>query len=206
MRLEKAVNIEDLHKMSKRYLPRAVFDFVEGGCEDEIGIAHNETAFAAYRLIPRYLVDIRERSHETSLFGRTYSLPFGIAPTGGVGLARRGMECMQAAEAAAANIPFILSGASNSSIEETFKHAPQHMWYQLYASKELKDSEDMIRRAKDVGVGTLVITVDTPLRSRRERNIRNGFTSPRSMGLGTMLEAATHPGWLLEYLRCGGEP
>lgn len=206
MRLEKAVNIEDLHKMAKRHLPRAVFDYVEGGCEDEIGIAHNENAFANYRLIPRYLVDVRERSFQTTLFGKTYSLPFGIAPTGSVGLCRRGVECMQAAEAAAANVPFILSGVSNSSIEETFKHASQHMWYQLYASRELKESEDIIRRAKDVGVETLVITVDTPSRSRRERNIRNGFSLPRKLGLATKLEAATHPAWLLEYFRCGGEP
>lgn len=82
MNIDKAVNIEDLRRMAKRHLPRVCFDFIEGGLEDEHGIAHNEGAFARHRLTPRYLVDVSKRDLGTNLFGRRYALPVGIAPTG----------------------------------------------------------------------------------------------------------------------------
>ena len=89
MNLDSAVNIEDLHRMAKRKLPRIIFDYIEGGVEDERGLARNEAAFHKHRLLPRYLVDVSKRDQSTTVFGRTYSSPFGISPTGGVGLYRR---------------------------------------------------------------------------------------------------------------------
>jgi (S)-mandelate dehydrogenase len=206
MRTEKAVNIEDLRRMAKRHLPRICFDFIEGGLEDEQGIARNETAFARHRLMPRYLVDVSKRDLSTNLFGQKFALPFGIAPTGLAGLFRRGADLMLAEAARDANVPFIMSGASTASIEAAAQVAPQHAWYQLYGARDMKVSEDMIRRARDAGLSTLVHTVDVPIGSKRERNIRNGFIRPYKLKPSIVLEALRHPAWIADYLRHGGMP
>src|SRR5215469_17612684 len=96
MNFEQAINIEDLHRIAKRKLPRIIFDCIEGGVEDERGLARNEAAFHKHRLLPRYLVDVSKRDQSATLFGRTYASPFGISPTGGVGLYRREGEVMLA--------------------------------------------------------------------------------------------------------------
>ena len=105
MKLEKAVNIEDLHRMARRRLPKVAFDFIEGGVEDELGIARNESAFARFCLMPRYLVDVAQRDQTAKLFDRVYASPFGISPTGAAGLFRPGADLMLAESAARANIP-----------------------------------------------------------------------------------------------------
>src|ERR1700759_5855761 len=92
MRIDQAVNIEDLHRMAKRKLPKIIFDFIEGGLEDERGLERNRNAFQKHLLLPRYLVDVSRRDQSATVFGRTYASPFGISPTGGVGLYRRGGE------------------------------------------------------------------------------------------------------------------
>src|SRR5229473_4543833 len=89
MRIDQAVNIEDLHQMAKRKLPKVMFDYIEGGVEDERGLARNAAAFQKHNLLPRYLVDVSKRDQTQTIFGRTYNSPFGISPTGGVGLYQR---------------------------------------------------------------------------------------------------------------------
>ena len=214
MRLSDAVNIEDLHRMAKRRLPKIAFDFIEGGVEDERGLETNRAAFLKHRLLPRYLVDVSKRDQSQTIFGQKFSSPFGISPTGTAGLFRRGADLMLAQTAREANIPYIMSGASNASIEEAAKVAPDHTWYQLYAARDGKISEDLVRRAADAGLKALVLTVDVPVRPRRERNLRNGFAKIRGTWLKAALslkptilaEAMTHPGWVLEYIRHGGTP
>src|ERR1700739_4138288 len=203
MRLERAVNIEDLHRMAGRRLPKIAFDFIEGGVEDELGIARNESAFARFCLMPRYLVDVNQRDQSAKLFDRVYASPFGISPTGAAGLFRPGADLMLAESAVRADIPFIMSGASTGSIEAAARLSATHTWYQLYVSRDFKISEDLVRRARDAGLSTLVLTVDVPVASKRERNIRNGFGRPLKMTLPIMLEALTHPGWMTDYVRHG---
>ena len=214
MRLDQAINIEDLHRMAKRRLPKVAFDFIEGGLEDEVGLDRNTAAFRKHKLIPRYLVDVSKRDQRAKLFGRSYAHPFGIAPTGGAGLFRRGADLMLAEAAAQADVPFIMSGSSNQSIEAAARTAPKHAWYQLYAARDPKISDDMVRRVADAGMEALVLTVDVPVSSNRERNRRNGFANIRgnwmqaALGLkpALLLEAMTHPGWVMEYIRHGGTP
>jgi (S)-mandelate dehydrogenase len=206
MRVERAVNIDDLRRMARRRLPRLCFDFIEGGLEDEHGLARNASAFQRYRLLPRYLVDVSRRDQSATLFGRSYGSPFGIAPTGLTGLFRRGGDLMLAEAARAANIPFIMSGASTASIEALARVAPEHGWYQLYGARDLTISEDLIRRSRDAGFPVLVHTVDVPVNSKRERNIRNGFVRPYKLKPSIVLEALRHPAWIAEYLRHGGMP
>jgi (S)-mandelate dehydrogenase len=203
MNIDKAINIEDLRRMAKRHMPRVVFDYVEGGLEDEHGLERNEDAFKRHRLLPRYLIDTGKRDLTTALFGRSYALPFGIAPTGLSALCRPGADLMLAEAAAAANIPFIISGASTASIEAAARVAPEHSWYQLYGARDPKISEDLIRRSRDAGLAALVLTVDVPVTPKRERNIRNGFVRPYKFTRGVMLEALTHPAWIVDFLRNG---
>ena len=211
MRLKDAVNIEDLHQMAKRRLPKIAFDFIEGGLEDEHGLERNTSAFQKHRLLPRYLVDVSKRDQTRTIFGQTFSSPFGISPTGGAGLFRHHADMMLAEAARDANIPYIMSGASNDSIETCGKIAPKNHWYQLYAARAPEINADLIRRTADAGLGALVLTVDTPVSSKRERNIRNGFSNIRgglfqalSLKPSILAEALTHPGWIVEYLRRGG--
>ena len=201
--LDKAINYDDLRRLAKQRMPKVAFDFVEGGVEDEVGIARNVSAFENIKLVPKYVVDVTRRDQKTSLFGREYSHPFGIAPTGGLGFYRQGSDMMLATAARDANIPFIMSGTSTASIEEMAKVAPEHGWYQLYNAKDTKISEDQIRRAKEAGFSTLVITVDVPVGSNRERNRRNGYGRPLRLPLTTKLETLLHPEWLIEYVRKG---
>ncbi len=211
MKIEDAVNIEDLHRMAKRRLPKIAFDFIEGGLEDEYGLERNTSAFRKHLLLPRYLVDVSKRDQSVSLFGHAFASPFGISPTGAAGLYRRGADMMLATAAAEANIPYIMSGASNDAIEAAARVAPRNTWYQLYAATDPKIREDMIRRTADAGLDALVLTVDVPVGAKRERNIRNGFANVRgglfqalSLKTSILFEALTHPGWVVEYLRHGG--
>ncbi len=197
------VNIEDLRKLAKKRLPKIAYDFIEGGTDDETGLVTNESAFRQARIVPRYLVDVSVRDQSTTLFGRTYSSPIGIAPTGLAGLFRRGADLMLAEAARDANVPFIMSGSSTGSIEDLGKLAPDHGWYQLYSSKDEAISEDLIKRTADAGLKTLVFTVDVPEGSNRERNQRNGWGRPLKLSLATKLEALEHPAWMLEWLRHG---
>jgi (S)-mandelate dehydrogenase len=214
MNIDNAINIEDLHRIAKRKLPRIIFDFIEGGLEDERGLARNEAAFRKHRLLPRYLVDVSQRDQSATVFGRTYASPFGISPTGGAGLYRRDGDLMLAEAAAAMNIPYIMSGASNASMEEAMRIAPNNTWFQLYAAKDKDLTDSLIGRARDCGVGALVLTVDVPVHSKRERNLRNGFSTVRNGSIlealklkpSILLEAMTHPGWVFDYVRYGGAP
>jgi L-lactate dehydrogenase (cytochrome)/(S)-mandelate dehydrogenase len=197
------VNIDDLRKLAKKRLPKIAYDFIEGGTDDEVGLVTNEQAFRKARLVPRYLVDVTTRDQSTTLFGRTYSSPIGIAPTGLAGLFRRGADLMLAEAARDANVPFIMSGSSTGSIEDLGRLAPDHGWYQLYSAKDQSVSEDMIKRSADAGLRTLVFTVDVPEGSNRERNTRNGWGRPLKLTWKGKFEALLHPAWMMEWMKHG---
>ncbi len=203
MRLERCINLDDLRTIAKRRVPKLVYDFIEGGVDDELGLARNEDAFAARSLLPRYMVDISAIDRSVELFGRRWSAPWGIAPTGGVGNYRHGGDLMLARAARDADIPFIMSGAATASMADMAREAPEHGWYQLYTAKDRSISEDMIARAADLGIPALVVTVDVPVGANRERNRRNGFGRPLQLSLGTKLDALRRPLWLKDYLRHG---
>ena len=216
MRIEDAVNIEDLHQMAKRKLPRIMFDYIEGGVEDERGLERNGAAFMKHQLLPRYLVDVSTRDQSQTIFGRKFNSPFGISPTGGVGLyQRRGGEMLLAEAARDANIPYIMSGGSNASMEEAARVAPDNTWFQMYAAKDAAVTDALVGRARDNGLGALVLTVDVPVHPKRERNWRNGFANVRAGGVleaaaklkpSILIEALTHPTWVYDFVKNGGAP
>jgi (S)-mandelate dehydrogenase len=201
-----AINLHDFRAMARRKLPQIAFDFIDGGSDDELGMVRNREAFSDYQLLPRYLNDVTTRDQSTTLFGRKYSSPIGISPTGMAGLFRVGADGMLAAAAKKANVPFLLSSASNFRIEEAAKIAPDNVWFQMYATSDHRINMDLVRRAREAGVGVLVITVDVPVNSNRERNRRNGFTRPFRMTPSIMLDTLSRPSWLLQYLKSGGMP
>lgn len=203
MGIDDAINYEDLRQLAKRRIPKICFDFIEGGADDEIGLDRNQQAFRDLPLVPRYLVDVDKRDLTQELFGRKYDLPYGISPTGLAGMFRRGGDLMLAQAARDANVPFVMSGSSNASIEDLGKLAPEHGWYQLYAARDKAVSEDMIRRAEAAGLDALVLTVDVPVHSNRERNVRNRFSRPLRLSLETKLDALGYPAWLMDYLKDG---
>jgi L-lactate dehydrogenase (cytochrome)/(S)-mandelate dehydrogenase len=206
VRLGDALSIGDIERLAKRRLPRVLYEGIASGVEDERGLARNETEFHRYRLMPRALVDVSKREQSTSLFGRTYASPFGISPTGIAGIFRRDAELMLAQAASEAKVPFVMSGASMVSIERLACIDPANTWFQIYAARDPKISDDFMRRARDAGVGTLVLTVDNPVLPKRERDMRNGFRLPPKLGALALLEAMLHLPWVIEYLRQGGMP
>ena len=206
MNIDRAVNLDDIRRLAKRYLPKIAFDFIEGGVDDEVCLRRNREAFERYSIVPRYLTDVSTRDQSVSVLGQTFAHPFGISPMGLCGLFRPDADLMLAEAAAAANIPYLMSSASNNSIEAAVKVAPKNTWFQIYGARTDEITVDLVRRARDLGVSTLVVTVDVPVNSNRERNKRNGFTRPLKMKFGMMLEALGHPAWLIRYFRAGGIP
>jgi L-lactate dehydrogenase (cytochrome)/(S)-mandelate dehydrogenase len=203
MRVKNAINYDDLRRLARRRLAKIAFDFIEGGVDDEDGLTRNALAFRQFRLVPKYFVDVTRCDQTTTLFGRSYASPFGIAPTGGASLFRHGADVMLARAARDAKIPFVISGASSASMEEVADRASEECWYQLYVANNRKIAEDMIRRANGRGFPVLVLTVDVPNHPKRERNLRNGFARPLKPSLAVKLEALLHPGWLADYVRYG---
>jgi (S)-mandelate dehydrogenase len=205
-RIDSAINIDDLKRMAKRRLPKIMFDFIEGGAEDEVGLRTNANAFRDLRLVPRYYVDTSKREQKSAILGQTFSSPFGIAPTGMAGAFRKDAELFLSQAAGEANIPYMMSGASNASMEDGHKLAGGNLWYQIYGAKNRAFQLDLVKRAIDLGLKTIAVTCDVPVSSNRERNRRNGFVRPLKMTLPTILEAMLHPAWVINYYKQGGLP
>lgn len=200
-RVDAAVSLDDLRLAAKRRLPRIAYDFIEGGVEDEHALARNRDVYRRYTLLPRYLTGVAAPDQSRSLFGRSYTSPFGICPMGLSGLWRDGTDLALAAAAADARIPFVLSTSSNASIEAAHRLAPDTTWFQLYGSRDRSITARLIARVRDLGVETLVLTVDVPAAPRRERNLRNGFTRPLRFRPSIVLDGLRHPVWLRGFLK-----
>lgn len=207
MKLSDALSIEDLRQLAKRRLPRTVFETIDSGVEDDLGPDRNIEAFQNYRLFPRYLVDVEKINRQVELFGQPFDLPFGIAPTGFAGVFRRGADSMMARAAKSANIPFILSGASMETLEDVARVASSNVWCHIYPARDRSVTRDFLARAEAAGRNVLVITVDNPVYPNRERDTRNRFGKAISQQKwSTIVEAATHLSWTVEFLKRGGFP
>jgi L-lactate dehydrogenase (cytochrome) len=190
-------------KRAKRRTPRFAFDYLEGGVGDEICIERNRRALDAIEIIPRYGFDTGAPHLTTFLFGRNYALPLGIAPMGLSGLVWPNADDAMAAAAEKAGIPFVLSMVSNTDIETIARIAPSVVWLQLYAVPEdnYRVTLDMVDRATRAGVHALVLTLDTPMRQKRLRDLRNGLTVPFRPTWKTIYDVARAPVWAFSTLR-----
>ncbi|MSQ60058.1 MAG: alpha-hydroxy-acid oxidizing protein [Betaproteobacteria bacterium] len=192
------VNIEDLRKLARAYLPKAVFEFVDGGATDEVSLRANREDFGRYRFVPRVNTDVSRRDLSTTILGQPASLPIIIAPTGLAGLVRRKGECLEAQVATRLGIPYCQSQMSASSIEEVSAAAPGAHWLQVYLLKEREINRRIMHRARAAGYRTLVLTVDTKTQGPRERDMRNGFVIPPRITLRNLADALRCWRWTLD--------
>ena len=203
MHLGDAVNIEDLRRAAKRRLPRAIFDFFDGGAEDETTLRENRAAFERVRLLPKVLVNVAQVDTSTEIFGRKSALPLAIAPTGGISAGRWGAELILARAAKAWGVPFTMATPSAFSIERVAEEVGGRLWYQLYAVRNLEFREKLIQRARNSGYEAILVTVDLPVSGKRERDPRNGFHTPYSPNWRNSRDVIFKPAWALDMLRNG---
>jgi (S)-mandelate dehydrogenase len=200
--LERAVNIEDLRQMARRRLPRAIFDFFDGGAEDEVTLRDNRAAFERVRLLPRVLVNVAQVDRKVDLFGSPIGLPMAIGPTGGIGAGRPGADLMLARSAKAFGIPYTLATPATASIE-AIAEVGGRLWIQLYVVRDREFREKLVSRAKSAGYEALLVTVDLPMSGKRERDPRNGFITPFRPNWRNSRDVWRKPAWLLDILRKG---
>jgi L-lactate dehydrogenase (cytochrome) len=193
-----AINIDDLRILARKRLPRAVFEFIDGGALDEITLRANREDFHAMRLMPRVLTDIETRNQSVELFGRRYDSPIILAPTGLAGLLSRRGELRAVRAASRINVPYCLSTMATCSIEEIATEVDVPNWFQLYVLRDRGLTKAFIDRARDARCSALVLTVDTKIQGPRERDMRNGFTVPPRFTAATLLDFAMHWRWLLD--------
>src|SRR4051812_225167 len=201
--LSQAVSIEDLRVIAKRRLPRAIFDFFDGGAEDEVTLRENRAAFERVRLLPKVLVNVAKVDMTTELFGQRGTLPLAIAPTGGISAGRAGAELSLARAAKAFGVPFTLATPAAFSIERVAEEVGGCLWFQLYAVREHEFREKLILRAKNSGYEAMLVTVDLPVSGKRERDPRNGFVTPYNPNWRNSRDIIFKPAWLLEIIKHG---
>lgn len=195
---------ETFRRRARAALPRMIFDYLEGGADGELGLKRNRDAFRRIALKPRRLVDVSARDPSTTLFGRRVAMPVAIAPTGLNGVLWPNGDIALARAAGKAGVPFALSTASTNTIEDVAKAASGDLWFQLYViHRDIADA--LIRRARDAGYSTLVLTTDVIVNGRRPRELRHGFKVPFRVTPWTALQFASRPRWLGRQLG-GGLP
>ncbi len=200
-RLRRAASVADLRRIAKRRLPRGVFDYIDGGAEDEHSLTANTQAFARITFRPRVLRDVDEIDTHTTMLGRPVPAPFALSPTGFNRIADPAGELAVARAAARARVPYSLSTLGTRSIEEVAAVNAGRKWFQVYVWNDRGLVKEMIGRAADAGYEALILTVDTAVQGRRERDVRHGFTLPPKLGLDTLLDGVLHPSWTWDFVR-----
>ena len=199
-------SIEDLRRKAQKRIPRFAFEYLDSATGRELGAKVNRDALDAIGFLPSVLCGRTKANLQAKLLGKPYDLPFGIAPVGMSGLMWAGAERMLAQAAVAHNIPFSLSSVAVASPEDVALHIGQNGWFQHYPVKSADLRRKMLPRIKAAGFHTLIITVDVPEESRRERQRRANLTVPPKADLRTLTGMAVRPAWCLAQLREGIMP
>jgi L-lactate dehydrogenase (cytochrome) len=194
-RLGHLLCLDDFEVAARRHLPAPIFAYVSGGVERNASVRGNARAFERFEFVTRVLVNTSRRSTETSLFGRTWSAPFGIAPMGICALSAYRGDLVLANAAARENVPMIMSGSSLIRLEEIVQ-ANREAWFQAYLPGSEDEIVALVERVKAAGYGTLVLTLDASIPSNRENNVRAGFSTPLRPSVRLAWQGITHPRWL----------
>lgn len=200
--MKKLINISDYRLKAKKNLPKIIYDYLDGGADSEYALKNNETVFDDIKFIPKRLTDISHRDIKCKLFNRVWSAPIAIAPTGLNSLFWPYADLVLAKSAKKNEIPFILSSASNTSIEEVAKSSDGEKWFQLYVVHNLH-AEMLVKRALNSGYSALVVTLDVAINGNRVRDLKNGFGLPLKITPSLLLDGLLHPGWSLRFLKNG---
>lgn len=199
-RLRKGVSVADLRAIANRRLPGGVFDYIDGGADDELTMRSNSEAYRRVSFRPRILRDVSEVDTSSTLLGKALTFPLVLAPTGFTRIADPAGELAVARAAQRAGIPYSLSTLGTRSIEEVAAVSSGRLWFQVYVWKDRGLVADMVQRAADSGYEALCLTVDTAVFGKRERDVRRGFTLPPKIGLSTIFDGIIHPAWTWQFL------
>ena len=203
--LARALNVADLRELARRRIPRFVFEYVDGGAEDEVTLRGNRAAFERLRLLPRTLIDTAARHQRTPILATEAQAPMVIAPTGFNGMVYPQGDLVLAHAAARWGIPFTLSTVSTVRLEEVAQRAGGRLWMQLYVMKDRAIARDIMQRAAACGYEALVFTTDANVFGNREWDQR-GYRSPGKPTLRTMFNTLRHPRWLANVMVRHGMP
>jgi len=198
--LKRQGNIWEIREAARRRLPSPLFDFLDGGGEDEWTLRRNIAAFDDWCLLPRTLVDVAEIDTTTTVLGHKIDWPVMLAPTGMSRVFHNDGEMAIARAAAKAGTIYTLSTMSTYSMEEVAGAAPAPKWFQVYCLRDRELTRDFLGRAKAAGYTGLVVTVDVPVPANRERDRRSGMTIPPKLTFASTLKSALRPGWVFDYL------
>lgn len=193
-------SIDDLREGARRRIPRFAFEYLDGGCNEDVNLHKNTAELREVELKPYYLKNYTTADLKTELFGHTYDAPFGIAPVGLQGLMWPNAPEILAKAATAHNIPFVLSTVSTTSIERIGEITDGRFWFQLYHPADNNLRDDILDRAEAAGCKVLVILADVPTFGYRPRDIRNGLAMPPKMTLANMLQIMGRPNWAIQTL------
>lgn len=196
-------SIADLKIKARKKIPRFAFEYLNGGCNDDVNIKRNTDEIRNVQLRPDYIKKFNGSSLKTSVFGIEYDFPFGIAPIGLQGLMWPNSPEILAKSAFKNNIPFILSTVSTSSIERISEITEGKFWFQLYHPAEDKLTNDLIIRTHDSGCKVLVILCDVPTFGYRPKDIKNGLSMPPKMNLNNFFQIFSKPHWAVETIKYG---
>lgn len=196
-------SMQDLRKKAKNRIPKFAFDYLEGGCNDDVNLHRNISDLQDVVLMPQYLKKHSGTDMSVSLFGHVYDAPIGIAPIGLQGLIWPNSPEILARAALKHNIPYILSTVSTSSIERIAELSEGRSWFQLYHPTENTLRNDILKRVAFAQCPVLVVLVDVPSFGYRPRDIRNGLALPPKMSVRNILQAVGRPIWSLETLKAG---
>ncbi len=196
----KSPSVYDLRKKAERKIPRFAFEYLDGGCNEDVNLHKNTSDIREVELLPYYLSKFTKSDMKTKLFGHTYDAPFGIAPVGLQGLVWPNAPEILAKAAFDHNIPFVLSTVTTSSIERIAEITEGQAWFQLYHPTENRLRNDIIKRADSAGCPVLVILCDVPTFGFRPRDIRNGLAMPPKMSVKNILQILGRPEWAIKTL------
>ncbi len=192
--------IDDAIRLSKKRLPKLVFDFIDGASGDDKLAEINSKALDQIRLEPKVFRNVENRNLSKKIFDFHFNYPFGFAPMGMTNLSWPEADKMIAKESAYNNIPTCVSMASSTSLEDMFTFSEGHSWMQIYIFQSEEFIMELLKRAESIGYKVLILTVDVPILSRRARDDRNGFGYPFKIGPKQFLDFALHPQWSLTTL------
>ena len=196
-------SVEDLRRKASKRIPKFAFDYLDGGCNEDVNLHKNTKEIRDVELIPQYLTKHTASSTKTTLFGVEYDAPFGVAPVGLQGLMWPKASEILAQAAHDHNIPFCLSTVTTASIETIAEITEGKSWFQLYHPREDRVRDDIINRVEGAGMPVLVILSDVPTFGFRPRDIRNGLAMPPKMTLSNMVQICGKPNWALRTLLHG---
>lgn len=194
-------NIEDARRHARKRLPKMIFDFMEGGANDEVTLRANQADFSRITFRPRMLVDVADRDSRTTVLGQEVAFPVLLAPAGPMRAAHKEGEMAVARAAGKAGTVFAVSTASSCSIEEVAEVATGPLWFQLYLWRDRGVVESLVERAKKSGYTTMMVTVDLQILGKRERDLHSGMRIPPKFTLRSVLDVAQRPKWFLDFLK-----